>query len=199
MYCLLITGVPAAGKSTLAEVISNHYHLPMISKDTIKEIMFDDIGFHSREEKVQLGVASMNIMYCLAGQLMKNNQPFILENNFENSSKDGIVQLLEQYAYTAITITVTGSFPVIYQRFIERDQSPSRHRGHVVNDCYPEREPKSVTNPITHEAFVDKIRSRGMDRFVANGPQIIVDTTDYNKVNYNDIIKQIDDELHRIK
>ena len=27
---------------------------------------------------------------------------------------------------------------MIYQRFLERESSPDRHRGHVVNDCYPE-------------------------------------------------------------
>ena len=34
----------------------------MISKDGIKELLFDDVGFNSREEKVKLGVASTSIM-----------------------------------------------------------------------------------------------------------------------------------------
>lgn len=79
MYCILVTGIPAAGKSTMAEALAEDLELTVISKDKIKEIMFDDIGFNSREEKVKLGIASMNIMYYMAEQLMKNHQAFILE------------------------------------------------------------------------------------------------------------------------
>lgn len=138
MYCILVTGIPAAGKSTLAGFLSECLHLPLISKDQIKEIMYDDIGFRSRAEKVSLGIAGMNVMYYMAGQLMKVKQPFILENNFENVSRDGLMKLLDQYDYKAITITLTGDYRSIYQRFLQRNDSPERHRGHVVNDCYPE-------------------------------------------------------------
>ncbi|MCR1843384.1 hypothetical protein [Murimonas intestini] len=77
MYCILITGIPAAGKSTMAAFLSEYFGIPAISKDKIKELMYDDIGFHCRKEKVKLGIASMNIMYYMAEQLMKNKQPFI--------------------------------------------------------------------------------------------------------------------------
>jgi len=54
MYCILITGMPASGKSTMAETISERLKLPVISKDKIKELLFDNVGFRSREEKVKL-------------------------------------------------------------------------------------------------------------------------------------------------
>ncbi len=37
MYCILVTGIPAAGKSTMAEAISEKLKLPVISKDSIKD------------------------------------------------------------------------------------------------------------------------------------------------------------------
>ncbi len=95
----------------------------------MKEILFDNVGFQSRKEKVNLGVASMEIMYYVAGQLMKAGQAFILENNFEYSSEHGIKSLLEQYQYSVLIITLTGDYRVIYQRFLERESSPDRHRG----------------------------------------------------------------------
>ena len=101
MYCILVTGIPAAGKSTMAKVISKRLKLPVISKDTIKELLFDNIGFQSRAEKVNLGIASMEIMYYAAGQLMKAGQSFILENNFEYSSEHGIKNLLENLTIIA--------------------------------------------------------------------------------------------------
>ena len=39
----------------MAEVIAEELKLPVISKDTIKELLFDNVGFQSREEKVKLG------------------------------------------------------------------------------------------------------------------------------------------------
>ena len=49
MYCILITGIPASGKTTLAEYIAKELQIPMFSKDQMKELLFDEVGFHSRE------------------------------------------------------------------------------------------------------------------------------------------------------
>lgn len=193
MYCILVTGIPAAGKSTLAGHLSECFDLPMISKDRIKEIMFDDIGFASRAEKVRLGVASMHIMYDMAEQIMKHNKPFILENNFENISREPLIRLLEKYAYKAITVMCTGDYSVIYKRFLDRNNSPSRHRGHAVNDSYPEKSPCRAVEPLSYEAFTSGIASRGMDSFVANGPHIVVDTTDFENIHLETLVQQIDD------
>lgn len=193
MYCILVTGIPAAGKSTMAAFLAEYFGLPVISKDRIKELMYDSIGFRSREEKVKLGIASMNIMYYMATQLMKSNQPFILENNFEKISREPLLEILEKYSYTAITVRLTGNYSKIYERFVERNNSSDRHRGHIVNDSYPEKTPDRFVKPISFENFVNGIIDRGMDSFVANGPQIVIDTTDFNKVHLETLIKKIND------
>ena len=191
MYCILVTGIPAAGKSTMAKYLAGHLSIPMISKDMIKELLFDNVGFKSREEKVKLGIASMNIMYYMAEQLMKFNQPFILENNFEYSSKDGLDKILDKYSYKAITITLTGNYEKIYERFVERNESVDRHRGHVVNDRYPELEAGRKIPPIPFESFIAGIKNRGMDSFVSNGPHMVVDTTDFENVDLESIVNEI--------
>ena len=113
MYCILVAGMPASGKSTIAVRISASLGIPMLSKDSIKEVLFDDLGFHSRAEKVQLGTAAMHILYDAAAQLMKAGKPFILENNFEDASIPGIMALLETHHYTAVTVRLTGDPEVI--------------------------------------------------------------------------------------
>ena len=147
MYCILVAGMPASGKSTIAVRISESLGIPMLSKASIKEVLFDDLGFHSRAEKVQLGTAAMHILYYAAAQLMKVGKPFILENNFEDASIPGIMALLETHHYTAVTVRLTGDPEVIYRRFAARDLSDTRHRGHVVNDCYPEPPGAPPRNP----------------------------------------------------
>lgn len=156
MYCILVTGIPASGKSTMAEFLAERLRLPMLSKDKIKEILFDDVGFASRSEKVALGISAMNILYYTARQLMKCGRPFILENNFENISREGILFLLQKYSYHAVTVVLTGNYEIIYQRFLARNESPDRHRGHVVNDCYPEKK----GNPVLRQSCRMKISVR---------------------------------------
>ena len=121
MYCILVTGIPAAGKSTIANFIAEKLNIPMISKDGIKEILFDEVGFNSREEKVKLGTASASIMYYMAEQLVSHNQPFILENNFENATKEGLNKVLDKYSYKTIIVTLTGDYRTIYECFVERN------------------------------------------------------------------------------
>lgn len=196
MYCILVTGIPATGKSTMARVISERLKLPVISKDAIKELLFDNVGFQSRTEKVNLGIASMEIMYYAAGQLMRAGQPFILENNFEYSSEYGIKNLLEKYQCPVLTITLTGDYKVIYQRFLERESSPDRHRGHVANDCYPEKKGNNPKNAnvktISYENFAYGIERRGFDAFYVGGEQIKVDTTDFSKINMEELFSKIE-------
>ena len=86
-YCILVTGIPASGKSTIAEYLAEKLSLPCFSKDAFKEILFDTVGFRSREEKVSLGIAAMEILYDAAERLMQRGLPFLLENNFEHVSK----------------------------------------------------------------------------------------------------------------
>ena len=195
MYCILVTGMPAAGKSTMAATIAEKLKLPVISKDSIKELLFDYVGFQSRAEKVNLGIASMEIMYYVAGQLMKAEQPFILENNFEYSSEHEIKALLAKYQYSVLTITLTGDYKVIYQRFLERDVSPDRHRGHVVNDCYPEKKERTSkevkATSISYEDYVHGIEQRGFDDFYVDGRRIKVDTTDFSKIDMEKLFSQI--------
>lgn len=195
MYCILVTGIPAAGKSTLAKAMAEKWKLPVLSKDAIKELLFDYVGFQSREGKVKLGIAGMEIMYYAAEQLMKAGQPFILENNFEYSSEPGLKALLEKYQYPALTITLTGDYEVIYRRFLERESSPDRHRGHVVNDCHPEKagsgsaETKGAS--VSYENYVHGIEQRGFDAFCAGGRQIRVDTTDFSVIDMEKLFSQV--------
>lgn len=196
MYCILVTGMPASGKSTMADFLGRHFSIPVFSKDRIKEIGFDTVGFSSRQEKVRLGYAAMEMMYYAAEQLMKAGQPFLLENNFENSSKAGMVKLLDRYHYTAVTVRMTGDFEAHYKRFLKRNASPDRHRGHVVNSCYPEKEGERKEEPLVSlEDFKNGIRGRGMDTFAVSGPLIEVDTTCFDNINKEEITHRIQDYI----
>ena len=182
---ILTCGLPASGKTTLARRLSRSLGIPMFSKDSMKELLFDTVGFRSRKEKAALGEGAMAILYYAAGQVLKAGGWVILENNFEQASEPGLKQLLSQHLCRYITLQLVGDQRAIYERFIARDNSPHRHRGHVVNTVYPEppgKPPEYI--PMGFDRFVEGFTARGMEQFDIGGPRLPVDVTDFAKVDY---------------
>lgn len=191
-FVILVTGIPASGKSALAEKLSADLSLPWFSKDRIKEELFDTIGFSSREEKVRLGTASTSILYYLAEQMMQCRKCFILENNFEANSGPGLLRMLERYEYRALTLHLTGDYTRIYERFLQRESSLLRHPGHVTNSRYSKEEGAARSSTISLEQYIAGIRAREMDSFFAGGRIITVDTTDFSKVDWKKLYREIE-------
>ncbi|MCM1118425.1 MAG: ATP-binding protein [bacterium] len=190
---ILVTGIPAAGKSVLAERLSAELGLPWFSKDRIKEKLFDTIGFTSREEKVKLGIAATSILYDLAEQMMRCHKPFILENNFEASCRQELAELLTRYGYRTLTLRLTGDYALIYERFALRDKSGERHPGHVTNSRYSPDSGAAPGPTVTLEQYIAGIQSREMDSFSIGGRVITVDTTDFSQVDYAAVCRQVRD------
>ncbi len=68
----------------------------------------------------------------------------------------------------------------------------------MVNDCYPGS--KEINSPvqISYESFVEGITQRGMDSFTANGPQVILDTTDFGRLDREDLVRRIQDIVQAV-
>ncbi len=192
MYLVLIAGLPATGKSGFAEYAGKALGLPLICKDSIKEILFDRVGFKSHEEKTRLNYASFDIMLYAARQMLLRGDSVALENNFEHYTEGPLRELIAASGCTPITVRFGGDVAVIYQRYVARNADPRRHRGHVLSDRYPETENIGhIPPPISFERFRDDFRARGMSDFDVGGDCIDVDTTDFSKVDYDAILGQV--------
>ena len=167
----------------------------MASKDLLKEHLFDTLGFKNREQKVALGIAAADILYHFAELHLEIGLPVILENNFENVSKPGLLKLIEKFQCKTVTVKFTADPDILAQRFRIRDRSPERHRGHVINTQYPEvegQEELTAESPLIYPAsYFSAMDQRGMAAFTIGGPEIIVDTTDFSKVDYEKVFKKI--------
>lgn len=191
MHCILIAGLPASGKTTFAEHLGAETGLPVISKDRIKELLYDTVGFSGHGEKVTLSTAATRLLYYYAESLMRAGQSFILENNFENVTKPGLQKLLAAYKYRPLTVRFGGDIRVIYERYARRDADPARHAGHKGND-YPQRTGEGIlAAPMTMEEFVSGVEARGIRDFSVGGEEIYVDTTHFEQVRYEEIIRQV--------
>lgn len=195
-YIIAVAGLPASGKSSLAEYLTKETHIPLICKDSIKEALFDTIGFHSRKEKTVLNRASLKIMFYAGKQIIKTGQNVILENNFENDAYPYFEMLLKDPNVQCITISVGGDTKVIYERYVKRNRDPSRHRGHVLSTEYPEKKkPGQIPEPISFEEFCQGFQERGMTDFKIGESVIYVDATDFSKVRYEDILLELKEKL----
>jgi glucokinase len=70
---ILINGVPASGKSTVARAIAKAGGWPLLTLDTIKEAFFHHLGTGDREYNRLLGRASYEAIFALAADFPKGS------------------------------------------------------------------------------------------------------------------------------
>ena len=131
MKLLLIMGDLACGKSTFAGILSKHYNTSIFSKDSIKEVLGDTIGFANREENLKLSGATMELMFFLFTEFAKLNKPLILESNFHTKELETLHTMATEYGYEILTLVLRGDVEVLHKRYLHRINNENRHPVHL--------------------------------------------------------------------
>ena len=74
---VLVNGVPASGKSTVARAVSTANSWPLLTLDTVKEAFFAHLGTGDRDYNRLLGKASYQAMFALIGDFPENSTTVI--------------------------------------------------------------------------------------------------------------------------
>ena len=191
MKIIILTGMPASGKSTIAARLSKEFQLPILEKDYFKESLFDTLGFENYAQKRKLDHAANGVLLCAVESLMKQKVPMIIDNNFDTASGEKLNQLVNDYHCDCITIFLGGNMDAFYQRYVKRDQLHLRHLGHVLQEHYPPREGDSLDYTMTREEFSEKFEKRGMGSFTCKGERIEVDATYPEKIDLEKLVEQV--------
>lgn len=120
---VVVTGPPAAGKTTIARELAARFRLPLIAKDTIKEALFDGLGTGDLAWSQRLGEATYLAMLALAEESVAAGAGLVLEANFIRGGEARLAALPARF------VQVHCSAPV--EVLLERYSSRERHPGHV--------------------------------------------------------------------
>lgn len=191
MNLIVLAGMPASGKSTVAKKISKAFGLPILEKDALKEEIFDTIGFTNYPEKRKTDHAANAVLLRCTQALLENGQSAILDNNFDIDSAKRLDEMINKYQCNCITVFFGGDTEAFYQRYVERDRLHLRHLGHVLQEHYPPRPGDSLDYTMTRSEFKEKFESRGMTQFNCSGARIDIDATDPQKIDIDGLIEQI--------
>jgi len=134
---LIVSGPPCTGKTTLARRLAASFALPLMTKDTIKESLFETLGTDCRQSasdrawSKRLGGASMELLYVYVESQLAAGRSCVVEGNFIAAfGTPAFRRLQERYPFLPIQVNCVADPSVLAARFRERALSGERHPGH---------------------------------------------------------------------
>ena len=185
---ILITGDLATGKSTLAKRLSQKIKALCFTKDVLKEILSDDIGFSCRQENKNLSIASVDIMKHIFCQYAFLEQDLILEANFHKPEIIALKTLAKQLNYKIFLFFLQGETNQLFQKFTSRIKEQGRHPTHCTDD---------IIEPVGFEKYLLANRKE-LSQFLQEkqNPDFSVTTIKVKDDNYDSVFSQVLKAIH---
>jgi predicted kinase len=128
MRVLVVTGLPAAGKTTLARRLARRYRAALLAKDCFKEPLFDALGTGDAAHSRRLSDISYEILFNVARELASAGTDFILEGNLRRGEHEAQLSRLKDARIVQVFCAVDE--PTRHARLAARREDQSRHPGH---------------------------------------------------------------------
>ena len=154
---VVVSGLPASGKTTVGRLLSERLSMPLIDKDAILEAMFDSLGCQDRDERSRLSRASDEVLYTLA----ETSHAAVLVNWWDHDSSPTRLRSI-----TSSLVEVFCDCPV--EVAAARFEARRRHPGHHDPDRSPEEIEKAVRR--LGDSFRGPLRVGDLIRIDTNAP-----------------------------
>ncbi len=127
---MLVGGAPASGKTTLTRVLARELCLPLLTKDLVKEALFDTLGSGDRQRSRELSLAAYAVLYAIVTRLLEAGTSVILEANFHRGTSEAEIRPLLALAHAG-QIFCRAALDETVRRYDERvTGKANRHPGH---------------------------------------------------------------------
>ena len=165
---MIVSGAPGAGKSTLAAPLARALDFPLLTKDVIKQTLFDCLGHIDGDPLAssrRLGGAAMEMLWRLAA----DSPAVVIEANFRTRSEHERLRVIE-LCERPVEVHCSVPVEVAASRFAERARRQDHHPVHVASSM-PLDFFKQFTQPF------------------GVGPVLVVDAT--SKVDIRDLTTRV--------
>lgn len=131
---VIVSGLPATGKTTLSRKLVDYVGLPLFSKDVIKEILFDGVGYGDRAWGEKLNMPTYDVLDYIVEQELAAHHSLIVETPYDNDFRAAkYIAFQTKYNFWCTQILCYAQPEILIQRFVDRIGSPARHPGHNDN------------------------------------------------------------------
>ena len=127
---VVVTGPPASGKSSIARSLAEELPIPFLSKDELKERLYETFGSgEDVEERIER--AALAILFSVASSELDAGVSVLVESNFDaNSDVEPFRELRRERDIRLVQIHCGGNTDALVRAFAERSASGDRHPGH---------------------------------------------------------------------
>ena len=176
-------GQLATGKTTIGKKLAADLHLPLFLIDESKERIYDTLPkVPSLWQWLKVDKRSWQELYDKVGQSIKNDTSLIIEGDFAGRQRKVLHSLLTSQV-SVVEIYCQADGKVLLERFRQRRDSGDRHKGHRDN----------LWGPVLWLAVcAAKLGWRWPRPLRLSGRTLIVDTSDFSKVKYDEIKSYIE-------
>ncbi len=138
---IIICGLSASGKTTLANELSKKLGIFCIHKDSIKESLFESLELSTLEDSRKIGYPAVKVALDLAQENLKRSVDVILESPFNYPDVGKVFEAWKQeYKIDIFTIVLELDENLRRARFEEREKGLKRHYAHHDTDRMRMRE-----------------------------------------------------------
>ena len=181
-----MVGGPATGKTTIGKRLADYYKLTYMSKDGVKEPIFDHVGCPTSIENdsalsgIKMDDAAQSILLYLIETHVQADSGCLIDSTFGDNHVPHLNELINRYDFKPIQVVCSAEKEILKKRYYNRANQNLRHPGHldkILADSFEEiNEMFNINKPLTLDSYDFK-----------------VDTSHFKEENFNGLIDSINE------
>jgi len=142
---VVVTGMPSSGKTTVAEALARELRLPLITKDEIKESLYERLGTGDVSWSGRIGAAAYALIFTLARRMLSLGVSVGVEANFFRDQEPDIASLPE---HRMVQLHCEAPLAILLERYASRSHHAGHHDAEKIKEL-PDRFASGAHSPLS--------------------------------------------------